>query len=285
MNRRLGLGAAVALGLSVFLAAPAAQAEETGTTPAPATDTIAVPDDFVPVLSGTGDTGHFEVVDGGLHIWTEGTTGTDKVAEYVATTTPLAGVREPVLDYEATEGGAPGFQLVVDFAGDGTAFGTLVGEPTAYGDDWWLTNGSASTVKDDAPSHTGGSGSENHGTLTDWRTAFPDAVVKAFGFSLGSGVYGDGVLHAIDFAGTHYTFAVVLDSKDECKNGGWATSTLPVYKNQGQCVSHFATSSHNGNADTAAPSSVTSPSAGGTSSAVAATRPGAARSTGTVKKI
>ena len=29
-------------------------------------------------------------------------------------------------------------------------------------------------------------------------------------------------------------------SKDQCKNGGWATSTNPVYKNQGECVSHFA---------------------------------------------
>lgn len=34
---------------------------------------------------------------------------------------------------------------------------------------------------------------------------------------------------------------VVLTSKAECKKGGWATSTLPVFKNQGDCVSHFAT--------------------------------------------
>lgn len=32
---------------------------------------------------------------------------------------------------------------------------------------------------------------------------------------------------------------VVLRSKDECKNGGWETSTLPTFKNQGDCVSHF----------------------------------------------
>lgn len=33
---------------------------------------------------------------------------------------------------------------------------------------------------------------------------------------------------------------VVLGSKEECKKGGWATSEVPVFKNQGQCVSHFA---------------------------------------------
>ena len=34
--------------------------------------------------------------------------------------------------------------------------------------------------------------------------------------------------------------AVVLAGKNECKNGGWATSDAPVFANQGQCVSHFA---------------------------------------------
>ena len=126
---------------------------------------------------------------------------------------------------------------------NGTPDGILVGEPTYYGNDWWASNGSAQFVKDGAPSHTGGSGSANHGTLDQWRAAFPDAVVKAFGFSLGSGVKGDGVINAIDFAGTRYTFAadVVLTGKDDCKNGGWATSTMPVFKNQGDCVSYFAT--------------------------------------------
>jgi hypothetical protein len=65
--------------------------------------------------------------------------------------------------------------------------------------------------------------------------------VLAFGFSLGSGVKGDGVINAIDFNSTRYTFAadVTLSSKDQCKNGA-ATSTAPTYKNQGDCVSSFA---------------------------------------------
>lgn len=34
--------------------------------------------------------------------------------------------------------------------------------------------------------------------------------------------------------------AVRLTSKEQCKNGGWATSTAPVFRNQGLCVAHFA---------------------------------------------
>ena len=82
-------------------------------------------------------------------------------------------------------------------------------------------------MKDGAPSTRGGFGSDNHGTLDQWRTDFPNAVVKAFGFSLGSGVLGDWVDDAMNFNGTSYTFANVgaLPGKDNCKNGGWTTST------------------------------------------------------------
>ena len=214
----------------------------TGTAQAAGTGTIYVPDDFVPALSDTRATGHYELHGTGLHIWTEGSTSTDKVAEYVATSTPLVDVGEPTLDYTNTTGaGVPGFQLVVDFDADGSADGILIGEPGVYGDDWWLNNAAAQFVKDGAPVEGGGSGSTWHGTLDEWRTAFPDANVLAFGFSLGSGVTGDGVLDAIDFAGTRYTFAehVVLTGKDQCKDGGWATSTKPAFRNQGQCVSSF----------------------------------------------
>ena len=34
--------------------------------------------------------------------------------------------------------------------------------------------------------------------------------------------------------------AVWLENADQCKNGGWQTSTRPVFKNQGDCVSWFA---------------------------------------------
>lgn len=211
-----------------------------------ASGTISVPGDFNPTLSDTRATGHYEVEGTGLHIWTDSNTGTDKVAEYVDTTTALAEVaaaEEPKLDYTATSGNIPpGYQLVVDFDGDGTKDGILVGEPTYYGTNWWLSNGSEDDVKANAP-HTGsGSGSTWFGTLGEWSANFPNANVTAFGFSLGSGVLGDGVIDSITFAGTTYTFAapVVLTGKDRCKNDGWKSSTSPQFRNQGDCVSSFA---------------------------------------------
>ena len=235
MKKHLGLAAVLGVGLTVALATPAVAAAD---------DTIYVPDDFVPALSDTRATGHYELTeDGGLRLWTTGSTSTDKVAEYVATDSPLALVGEPGLDYANTSGGGvPGFQLVVDFDGDGSEDGILIGEPGVYGDDWWLNNAAEQFVKDGAPIQSGGSGSLWHGTLDQWRSAFPEAVVAAFGFSLGSGVKGDGVLNAINIGDTRYTFAAhtVLTAKEQCKNGGWTTSTKPVFKNQGECVSSLA---------------------------------------------
>jgi hypothetical protein len=232
--RRLIAGSTLALGLALGLTSPAAAADPAGV--------IQVPSDFNPAYSDTRATGHYEVVGTGLRLWTESNGSTDKVAEYIDTATPLADVGEPSLDWTQTTGTLPpGMQLGVDFDADGTADGILVGE-SVYNGDWWLNNAAADFVKLGAPSHTGGSGSANHGTLDQWRAAFPQAQVVSFGFSLGSGVLGDGVLNAITFAGTRYTFAedVVLSGKDQCKGSGWATSTMPAFANQGQCVSYFA---------------------------------------------
>jgi hypothetical protein len=231
MKHPLSIAAVLAIGLTVAISTPAAAASAT----------INVPDDFVPALSGTRASGHYEVVGTALHIYTDDASSTAKVAEYVAAGVPLAGVGEPSLDYTPSFGIAPGFQLVVDFDDNGTPDGILVGE-TAYGSDWWASNGSAAFVKTAAPLTTGGSGSAYHGTLDAWRAVFPQAVVLAFGFSLGSGVYADGSLNALLFNGDRYTFSkpVVLTSKSGCKDGGWATSTAPVFRNQGDCVSSFA---------------------------------------------
>jgi hypothetical protein len=233
VRRSTAAAGALAAGMTILFTGPAAQAADT---------VIGVPSDFVPALSDTRATGHYEVVSTGLRVWTGGNTGTDKVAEYVATDTPLAEVGEPSLDYVNTSGGGvPGFQLVVDFNSDGSADGILIGEPGSYGDDWWLNNAAKQFVKDAAPNAGGGSGSTWFSTLDEWRDAFPTAEVQAFGFSLGSGVKGDGIIEAIEFAGARYTFEHVrLSSKQQCKDGGWATSTDPVFRNQGECVSSFA---------------------------------------------
>jgi hypothetical protein len=38
---------------------------------------------------------------------------------------------------------------------------------------------------------------------------------------------------------------VTLTNKDQCKNGGWQTSTTQTFKNQGDCVSYFASNGRN----------------------------------------
>jgi hypothetical protein len=175
--------------------------------------------------------------------------GQNKVAEYIATDTPLAGIGEPTLDSTVVSGLAVGYQLVVDLDGDGDNDGILVGE-TVYKDQagttiWWLGGHRAFAASvpagTTAPAHPRGTGSSSDGTLDQWRAAYPDASVTAFGFSLGSGSASENILHSISFNGTTHTFAVpvVLSGKEQCKDGGWATSTHPVFSNQGECVSSF----------------------------------------------
>lgn len=180
---------------------------------------------FTPSLRDVRSTGHEEWTRQGLHVWTEGWTETDKVAEFVETATPLADVGEPTVEYAANSGTIPpGFELKVDIDGNGSVDGSLTGEPTYYGTRWWLGSNATAAFKIAAPScdgsaavstdssddlinagHcTGGNGSAWHGTLQEWRAEFPDAVVRAWGFALGWGVLGDGVITGLNFANTHY---------------------------------------------------------------------------------
>lgn len=156
--------------------------------------------------SETRATGHNDFrPTGGVRVWTESNTSTDKAAGYFPVNTPLAGTGEPSLDYRHTSGGVPSVQLGVDFDGNGTQDGYLVGE-TIYGNDWWISNGSPAVFKDAAPEHGGGFGSDNHGTLNQWRAAFPDAQIVTGGWSLGSGLKGDGVINGITIGTTKYLF-------------------------------------------------------------------------------
>ncbi|MGY1796561.1 hypothetical protein ACI796_21550 [Geodermatophilus sp. SYSU D00525] len=94
----------------------------------------------------------------------------------------------------------------------------MVGEPDDHGTEWWLSLGSAKPfVTAGAPAVQPGTtgGSTVHATLDRWGSAFSggtgmtgDSVadrpagVLAFGFPLGSGVEGDGVIESMSFAGT-----------------------------------------------------------------------------------
>lgn len=149
--------------------------------------------------------GHTEFTADGLRIWTTLGDSTSKVAWYKSVNYPLASVGAPTMEYTATNGIAPGLQLIVDFDNNGTPDGILVGE-SIYGNNWWLSNSAQQFVKDAAPHNGGGNGSQWFGTLDEWLTAFPSAQVKSVGFSLGSGVIADGVLTSLTFGCHKWTF-------------------------------------------------------------------------------
>ncbi|MCZ4497906.1 MAG: hypothetical protein JWQ74_459 [Marmoricola sp.] len=169
--------------------------------------------DFVTALSDTRANGHVDFLKEGVHLTTDtsgdaaSTTGNlSKAAEYFAVNKPLAGVTDVQYDWYGTTP-SPGTQYIVDFDGNGDADGTLVGEKVYGGQDVWLTNGSKAAYKDEgAPSNEGGSGSANHGTLAAWSAKYPAAKILYAGFSLGSGVNGDGVLRSITLGEDRYVF-------------------------------------------------------------------------------
>lgn len=171
--------------------------------------------DFLPALSDTRATGSYDFLEEGLRVRTQGATSTDKVAEYVALTGALPA--SGALDWTGTAA-QPGAQVVFDTDSDRAnagSFNALVGEqvystgaPGTALTDWWYTGGSARAASRGitCPSTTGGSGSDCHGTLAQWAEALPAAEVYAGGFSLGSGVQGQGVLRSVSFGDTEYVF-------------------------------------------------------------------------------
>ena len=72
--------------------------------------------------------------------------------------------------------------------------------------------------------------------------ANPDAVVLRYGINQGSG--NPGLFAAADgftFNGATNDFEAFNPTKDDCKDGGWATKWASgTFKNQGACVSYFA---------------------------------------------
>lgn len=176
----------------------------------------------------TRSKGHNEFLEDGLHVYTEGNSSQDKAAGYLAEDLPLADVGEPTMDWTPTDPSLPaepGLQLVVDFDHNGVSDGTLVGE-SVYDNVWWLSNGSATFVKDGAPNVGGGYGSPYYGTLDEWRASFPDAQDRAFGYSMGSGVYGDGVIHQLTLADTTYRFAAGIGPCEAAIDESTKTYTL-----------------------------------------------------------
>jgi hypothetical protein len=217
-------------------------------------------------LSETRSAGHntfLTTPGGGVEIQTDDTSSNAKAAGYFdAGALPLSAAGEPSMSYDNFAGSLrPSVQLVVDFDNDGAPDGILVGEPTypngsvLYGNDWWLSNGSSPFVKADAPQHTSGFGSDNHGQLSEWRAAFPDAKILAGGWSLGSGVQGHGVINSITIGATRYTFTGVVPNVAPTASpvtgsgpfqGGPVTVTLAGHDNDGDALTYTAGPSSDG---------------------------------------
>ncbi len=200
--------------LALGLVAASASAASAATTPLAACTTsglVYTSDLATWNTSDTRATGHQEIqTTGGLHLYTEGATSTDKVAGYYPTDFALSAIGDETIaqamDFTGLPGAtAPGLQVVVDIDGDGVADGTLVGEPV-YGNTWWLNTAASAAFQALAPHTGGGFGSNNWGELAEWSAAIPDARVLAVGYSLGSGVHNDGVLSRITLGCVDYTW-------------------------------------------------------------------------------
>jgi hypothetical protein len=149
-------------------------------------------------LSETRTLGHNELVDGGLHVWTEGASSEDKAAGYFATDFPLQQAGASDIEFATSTGGLPSVQLTVDIDNNGTFDGNLVYEPWAYGEgNYWSSHDFGVG---------GGAGYPSFGTLDDYVAANPNARVIAIGYSLGSGVLGDAVISQITAGCVVYTF-------------------------------------------------------------------------------
>lgn len=225
--RLLGGVATAAVVLGGLAAIPAsAQA-----APTEQTTIVVTPPEGLIDFSQTRSTGHNDFLENGLHVWTEGSGSTDKAAGYInqsQTLDSLASEGEPSLDWTLNDPqlpAIPGKQIVTDFDNDGTPDGILVGEPI-YGNEWWLSNDAAQWVKDGAPHQGGGEGSPYYGTLAEWATAFPNAFVDQVGYSVGSGVHGDGVISSMTYGDTTYTFALGIGPCEATVDPDTETYTL-----------------------------------------------------------
>lgn len=203
MNRKLIVSGTATLAAIITLGAVAAPVTNASS------DVTIRQADLIAALSDTRPLGHVTFLSDGLHVKTDdGLSHDQKAAEYFAVNGPIP--TSASLDWFGTQP-QPGQQIVFDVdgvTGNSNDYNILVGEPV-YGANWWLTNGSSADAKAADPSgaNDGGNGSAYFGTLAEWKSALPaDARIWAGGFSLGSGVKGDGVIDSITYGATTYRF-------------------------------------------------------------------------------
>lgn len=155
--------------------------------------------------------GHNEYVNGGLHVWTDSNDSQSKAAGYKAASFALKDAGLGAGINLSTNSGVtpPALQMLVDLNNDGTPEGYLVVE-NAYGPNTaWLSSNWSGLDISAAPTSINGGGTGKGGTINDWLAVWPDATVSAIGYSLGSGVQGDYVIHSITVGCAVYSFDYV----------------------------------------------------------------------------
>jgi hypothetical protein len=174
--------------------------------------------------------------------------------------TPLAAVTDLgywTYQHAGPEWAAPSFQLLVDL--DGSFWTTLVYEPYWQNDlgdgapveslTWqqWDTLAGKWWSSRTAGSLTAGGGGAPFYTIEQVVEAHPNATVLAVGVKIGTYnpayvVAADGLTFGTADGVTTYDFEPrTTFVKDDCKAGGWeANFEAGRFKNQGDCVSYFA---------------------------------------------
>lgn len=166
------------------------------------------------------------------------------------------------LQHQGADVANASYQLQVDVdgtIGDGAGFTTLVfepywqntlGDPTpiAGTDVWeaWDVHAGLFWSSSGVGGLTAGAGGPPLYTLGDVLEDNPGAVVVGIGVSIGTYnpdyvVATDGVTFGTDAGSTTFDFEPRPFTKSDCKDGGWETNFDPEqFKNQGDCVSYFA---------------------------------------------
>jgi hypothetical protein len=181
-------------------------------------------------LSSTRSDGNNLIVDGALRVWTGTATGSPdprKAAGYLDVPDfPLTQTGTVALGWTGTSP-APGGQMVVDLDGNGSADGILVFEPAFYGQNLWLASIAPGFATTGAPAVGGGGGSIN-GTIDQYLAVWPDAKGLAIGYSLGSGVTGDGMLTLIQAGCFQIVFDLPAVVPPATGGGTGTTGTTPA---------------------------------------------------------
>lgn len=166
--------------------------------------------------------------------------------------TTFANIETLSTDYKITDGdcagGSPRFQLET---ATGNIFVYLGPSPNYTGCqlNTWVNSGDllASGLTVDA-TQVGGT---FYNSYDDAVTALGNTIITSVDLVTDGGwaMEGDQVVlfDNVNIDSAINTFeAVTLSNKDQCKKDGWKTSEAPVFKNQGACVSYFASNGKSG---------------------------------------